>query len=91
MKINWLWDTRLTETRVKKILQNEKDPRFYIYAEKLFSRVNDPNSAFNYVSKEVFYRNWPSIKKRIEKDAWVKNRALFWQSIYKRIEKQLET
>ena len=90
MKINWLWDTRLTEARVKRILQNEKDPRFYIYAEKLFSRVTDPKDVFRYVSKDAFYRNWPSIKHRIEKDAWVKDKAVFWQTIYEHIEKQIE-
>jgi len=90
MKINWLWDTRLTEARVKRILQNEKDPRFYIYAEKLFSRVDDPKDAFRYVSKDAFYRKWPSIKQRIEKDAWVKNRAVFWQTIYDRVKREIE-
>jgi len=84
MKINWMWDTRLSEARVKKILKNEHDPRFYIYAEKLFSRVNDPKIAFDYVPREVFCRNWPNISKRIQKDAWVQGRAGFWQTVYEK-------
>lgn len=85
MKINWLWDTRLSEARVKKILKNEHDPRFYIYAEKLFSRVSDPKIAFDYIRKEVFCRSWPIISKRIQKDAWVQGRADYWQTIYDKV------
>ena len=84
MKINWLWDTRLSEARIKRILKNEYDPRFYIYAEKLFSRVNDPKIAFDYVPREVFCRNWPGISKRIQKDAWIQGRADFWQTVYEK-------
>jgi len=85
MKTNWLWDTRLSETRVKEILKDESNPRFYIYAEKLFSRISDSQIAFSYIPKEVFYRNWPVIKQRINKDAWSRGRADFWQKIYNRI------
>ncbi len=86
MKTNWLWDIRLTEMRVSKILKDEKDPRFFIYAEKLFSRVSDPKVCFSFMPKHVFCRQWPAIKKRIEKDAWARKRVAFWQSIYRKIE-----
>ena len=86
MKINWLWDTTLSEARVKKILHNEKDPRFFIYAEKLFSRVTEPKEAFHYVSKESFQRKWPVIRKRIEKDTWAKAKSNFWQGVYEQSE-----
>ncbi len=82
MKTNWLWDTRLSKTRVKEILKDVKNPRFYIYAEKLFSRFSNQQGAFSYISKKVFYQHWPIIKRRIEKDAWNKERANFWQKIY---------
>ena len=82
MKTHWLWDTTLSENRVKRILHNERDPRFYIYAEKLFSRVRDPQEAFGYISKEVFCRKWFISKQRVEKDAWAKSEADFWQGIY---------
>jgi len=85
MKINWLWDTRLNENRVKRILKNANDPRFYIYAEKLFSRVRNTKVAFGYVPKEVFYHKWPIIKQRIEKDKWAKEKADFWQDIYEKV------
>lgn len=89
MKTNWLWDTRLSETRVKKILEDENNPRFYIYAEKLFSRINDPKTAFSYIPKEVFCRYWPLIKQRIDKDAWSKGKSDFWQEYYDQIATQL--
>ena len=82
MKINWLWDTRLNETRVKKILKDQNDPRFYIYAEKLFSRVSDPKIAFEFMPKKVFYIAWPLIKERVQKDAWAREKSNIWQSIY---------
>jgi len=90
MKTNWLWDTSLSETRVKKILKNERNPRFYIYAEKLFSRISNPETAFSYVPKEVFCRHWPIIKQRIDKDTWNKGKADFWQKIYDQIVAQLD-
>ncbi len=90
MKINWLWDTRLTDARVRQILKDEKNPRFYIYAEKLFSRVSNPPLAFSYIPREVFYRHWPVIRQRINKDVWNRGRADFWQGIYDRISEQLK-
>ncbi len=90
MKTNWLWDTRLSEAKVKKILKYENNPCFYIYAEKLFSRVNNPQMVFGYVSKEIFVRHWPVIKQRISKNAWAKGSANFWQRIYEKILQQLK-
>ena len=82
MKIHWLWDTRLNETRVKNILKNSNDPRFYIYAEKLFSRVKNPKVVFKYISKGIFYNQWAQIKQRIEKDKWSTGKVDFWQGYY---------
>jgi DNA-binding XRE family transcriptional regulator len=89
MKINWLWDARLSEARVKKILEDENNPRFYIYAEKLFSRVSDARTAFSYIPKEAFYRHWPVIKRRIDKDAWGGGKAGVWQKMYDQTAAQL--
>ncbi len=88
-KINWLWDSRLKKGEVKKILKDEKHPKFNIYADKLFSRVNNPKVVFNIVDKVTFCKKWPSIKKRISKNRWLKNRVAFWQTIYERTLEQL--
>ncbi len=85
MRTNWLWDSRLGENQVREILKNEDHPKFDIYAEKLFSRVNDPKMAFSIVDKVTFCKKWPSIKKRMRKDRWLRDRAVFWQTIYERI------
>lgn len=90
MKTNWLWDSRLSETEAKKILRNEEDPRFDLYAEKLLSRVNDPRLVFNIVDQEAFCRKWPTIKKRMRKDRWLEARVSFWQTIYERIHENLK-
>jgi DNA-binding XRE family transcriptional regulator len=82
VKINWLWDTRLSQRRVKQILKDEGNPRFYIYAEKLFSRTQDPKTAFAFIPKRVFLKQWPVIKKRVEKDTWAQEKAKRWQAFY---------
>jgi len=85
MKINWLWDSRLGESKVREILKDENHPKFDIYAEKLFSRVNDPKMAFDIVDKVTFCKKWPGIKKRMRKDRWLRERVGFWQTIYERV------
>ncbi len=90
MKINWLWDSRLSENEVKKILEDENHPKFSIYAERLFSRVNDPKMAFDIIDKLTFCKKWSSIKKRLRKDAWLKDRVAFWQTIYERLYEEMK-
>lgn len=90
MKINWLWDSRIEEDTARKILRDENNPKFDIYAEKLFSRVNNPKMVFSIVDKVVFCRKWPAIKKRIKKDRWLGDRVIFWQTIYEHILKGLK-
>lgn len=82
MRVNWLWDSRLGEGKVREILKDAGHPRFDIYAEKLFSRVNDPKVAFDIVDKVTFCKKWPGIKKRMRKDRWLTDRVVFWQTIY---------
>jgi len=90
VKINWLWDSRLKEGRVRKILKDGGHPKFDIYAERLLSRVSDPKMVFSIVDKVTFCKKWPSIKKRMKKDLWIKSRVVFWQTIYERILEQLK-
>jgi len=90
MKTNWLWDSRLEEDEVRKILKDADNPRFDIYAEKLFSRVNDPKIAFSNIDKVTFCKKWPIIKKRMRKDRWLKDRVIFWQTAYEQIYKGLK-
>lgn len=85
MKTNWLWDSRLSEREVKRILRDEGHPKFDIYAEKLFSRVSDPAVAFSIVDKKTFCQKWPVIKKRMQRDRWIRNRVIFWQTIYEQV------
>ena len=82
MKINWLWDMQVNEEHVQKILKDQNHPEFYIFAEKLFARIKDPELAFKYVDKKTFHRTWLSIKKRILKDTWAKPAVDFWQNVY---------
>lgn len=82
---NWLWDSRIKENAAREILRDENNPRFEIYAEKFFSRVNDPKVAFSIVDKAAFCKKWTAIKKRMRKDRWFGDRVIFWQTIYERV------
>lgn len=73
------------EGEVREILKDESHPKFNIYAEKLFSRVSDPKMAFSIVDKVTFCKKWPGIKKRMRKDRWLRDRVVFWQTIYERV------
>ncbi|MBC8386963.1 MAG: helix-turn-helix transcriptional regulator [Actinobacteria bacterium] len=90
IKTNWLWDSRLGEIEVRKILKDVNNPKFDIYAEKLFSRVSDPKIAFSIIDKVTFCKKWPTIKKRMRKDRWLKDRVIFWQTIFERIYEELK-
>ncbi len=90
MKVNWLWDSRASEAEARNILKDEDNPRFNFYAEKLFSRMGDPKIVFGIVDKVTFCKKWPTIKKHVRKDRWLKNRVAFWQTIYERVYEKLK-
>ena len=90
IKINWLWDSRLNEKEVIKILKDENQPKFDFYAERLLSRVSNPMVVFDLIDEVTFCKKWPFIKKRMRKNAWLKDRTVFWQTIYERIRERLK-
>ncbi len=90
MKTNWLWDSSIEESEAVQILKQENHPQFNLCAEKLFSRVNDPETAFRIIDKVTFCKKWPGIKKRMNRDSRLKNRTVFWQTIYENIHENLK-
>lgn len=90
MNKNWLWDTSLDKKEVRKILTDENDPKFVIYAEKLLSRSNNAKEVFSLIEKKAFCRKWYGIKKRLNKDRWAKNKVVYWQVIYDNVKDQLK-
>ncbi|MFH1877201.1 MAG: helix-turn-helix transcriptional regulator [Candidatus Omnitrophota bacterium] len=90
MSMYWLWDSSLSEKKVKAILKEEKNPRFEIYAAKMLSRVSDPKEVFDLIDRTIFCRKWPAIKKRMKRDSWTKDKVLFWQTIYARVYEKLK-
>ncbi|MBU1122461.1 MAG: helix-turn-helix transcriptional regulator [Candidatus Omnitrophota bacterium] len=90
MKTNWLWDSQISDNEAKGILKDISHPKFDIYAEKLLSRTNDPKFVFSMIDKITFCKKWPTIKKRIIKDHWLKDKVIFWQTIYTRVKEQLK-
>lgn len=89
MKTNWLWDSRLSERAVKKILGDDRNPKFDIYAEKLLARIAEPGVVFRLIDEVVFCKRWPELKRRMKRDRWLKERVVFWQTMYERIRERL--
>ncbi len=91
IKRNWLWDIQTDEKKVKKILKNENDQRFFIYAGMLFSRNNDVDYVFSLVNKKVFCRYWPLIKEKVDQQGWFSPyKSDFWQPVYEKTLKELK-
>ncbi|MBL7157074.1 MAG: helix-turn-helix transcriptional regulator [Candidatus Omnitrophica bacterium] len=87
---NWLWDTSLNEKEVRAILRDENNPKFLFYAEKLLSRSNNAKQVFSLIDKKSFCKKWYGIKKRLIKDKWAKNKAIYWQVIYDNLKRELQ-
>ncbi|MFH1504801.1 MAG: helix-turn-helix transcriptional regulator [Candidatus Omnitrophota bacterium] len=86
MSNNWLWDTKLTESEVKKILKDPKHRRFAIITSMLLLRNNEPKIIFkNYLDTLLFCKSWPKIKKQMNKDKWGSQRIIFWQAIFENL------
>jgi len=85
MHANWLWDSRISQKEVKRILRDTENPRFVIYAEKMLSRVSNPATVFSLIGKVDFCKKWPAIKKRMVKNKWAHSKAIFWQTAYDRL------
>ncbi len=78
------WDKNYDQDRVKRILSDEKDPKFIALAATLFSRFNEPNEVFrSYINKIAFCNNWRKIKKEMRKNKWSDARIVFWDEVYK--------
>ncbi len=91
IKHNWLWDVKSNEAEVKKILKNDKDPRFLFYAGLLLSRNSDPGYVFRFIDREFFCRYWPLIKERIDKAGWFSpHKSDYWRPIYDRTIRELK-
>lgn len=90
IKYNWLWDVKTNEAEVKRILKNDKDPRFLIFARLLFSRNSDPDYVFQFVRREVFCKYWPLIRERLDRTGWFEPyKSNYWQPIYKKTMQEL--
>ena len=86
---NWHWDINLPETKIKKILTREDDPRFPRIAGALLSRMEDPKEVFKLITPVSFCRRWRAIEREIKSDNWTKEKAAFWKTTYLRLSKEL--
>lgn len=85
-KADWLWDRNIPPQKVKNILTDERHPKFTELAALLLARKNTPKEVFkNYLSKDIFARNWQRIKKKMRQDKWTEDRIIFWQAVYEKL------
>ena len=86
MKRDWLWDRKITNYRVKKILGNPEDKQFLSLAALLLARKNSPKEVFgDYLDPVNFCCYWSKIKRVMRKDTWNNPRIIFWQAIYEKL------
>lgn len=89
--MNWLWERKIKEEEVKKILKNPSHPKFLDYSSLLLSRTNEPSIVFKkYLKPEIFYKNWRRIKKYMRKNKWNYTRIIFWDAIYEKIREKFK-
>ena len=82
------WDKKINTEEAKKILKDELNPRFIEFASLLLARTNKPKKVFaNYLSQEVFVKNWAKIKRRMRENRWNNTRIIFWDEIYRAVRK----
>ena len=86
MNRDWLWDRKVTNGEVKRILKNPQHRNFVLFASLLLTRKNNPKDIFgDYIDPLIFCRNWFVIKKSMRKDKWNSKRVIFWQIIYEKL------
>ena len=82
------WDKTINTEEAKKILKDELSPRFIEFASLLLTRTNKPKKVFsNYLTQEVFAKNWAKIKRRMRENRWNDTRIIFWDEIYRAVRK----
>ncbi len=82
------WDKKINKDEAKKILSDESHPRFVEFASLLLARTGRPKNVFNnYLSKELFVKNWVKIKRRMRENKWNERRIVFWDGIYGAVRK----
>ena len=90
MEQNIFWDKKLTREDVKKILSNSEHDRFSEIAALLLLRTNNLKLVFSdYLTKEIFCRQWKRIKSQMRKNKWGDERIDFWDQIHKTIYRQI--
>jgi len=78
------WDKNFNQDQVKKILNDETNPKFVEIAALFLSRNNKPSIVFSkYLDKVLFCNNWRKIKKQMRKNKWSDSRIVFWDEVYK--------
>ncbi|MFC1594133.1 helix-turn-helix domain-containing protein [Candidatus Omnitrophota bacterium] len=83
MKIDWLWDRKISADQIKKIFSDRDNPRFVSLAALLLSRKNFPKEVFrDYIKRKDFFLSWNIVKKQMRRNSWNDPRIKFWQAVY---------
>jgi HTH-type transcriptional regulator/antitoxin HipB len=91
MNENIFWDKKVTNDEVKGILKDEKNDKFVYFASIVLSEKIDIKEVFSdYLSKELFCRNWKRIKNRMRKNKWKDKNIDFWDEVYRTVKKSID-
>lgn len=87
---NWYWDLNLSLDAAKAVLADDHHPRFVEVAARLLARSRDPKYALTFITPTAFCRRFYAIRREIQRDAWTRDQAAFWQATYQRYRRELQ-
>lgn len=90
MDENIFWDRKISKSKLKKTLSNDKNARFVDFASLLLARTNDIKMIFSsYIKEEAFCRNWQRIKRKMRQDKWNETRIDYWDQVYQVVKDEI--
>lgn len=87
---NWYWDLGMPFEKIRKILTDERNPKFPRVAARLLARVDDPEQVFSLIKPLAFCRRFYAIQQEVNKDEWTKEKGAFWRATYERYSREFQ-
>jgi DNA-binding XRE family transcriptional regulator len=72
----------------KNILNDLNHPKHINRLFTLLSRCDNPNELFSFISKKLFIKSWPKLRRYWRKINQAKDFMLWWESIYEQLIKK---
>ncbi|OGX41443.1 MAG: hypothetical protein A3C53_00525 [Omnitrophica WOR_2 bacterium RIFCSPHIGHO2_02_FULL_68_15] len=87
---NWHWDLNLSPDAINAILTNDQHPQFAYVAARLLSSTDDSKYVFSLMTPLVLYRNFPAIRRALQRDQWKQETLVLWEATYRRYAREFK-